>query len=403
MGEQLPLTNKTDLDEKETASMIEGLAPMAAGIWITVVGVTALLILPLIVGVLSDYGNFTVIQIGYLASADMAGMGLVSGLSVFWVRKVNWKIAALLGLLLMVISNIITVEVTDFWLMLVVRILAGIGGGVALSVGLACQSDCRLADRSFSYFVALEFILTSIGFVVLPSLTEKFGMAGVMYVLAGMAISAIVACLFIPNKGVKKEIKEGGPSAFSMKGVLVLLGCLLFFTSQGGLWAFIERIGISDGLEVKAVGSILAITSYAGLVGALGAVWLRERLGFFMALLLMGIGELCFMAMLLGNIDYWLFLGSLIIFQFCWALATPLLMSVVNFIDRSGKLILLVMAVAKIGYAIGPAMMGQLVSNDSYFIVVVSSAALCALGIAVVIKMMPGKAEFNEALIVSKG
>lgn len=361
---------------------------MLASIWITVVGVAALLILPIIVGGLSDNTDFTNAQIGYLASADMAGMGLVSTLSIFWVRKVNWKLTAVVGLLILIGANIFCINAETFETMLVLRLIAGLGGGMALSVGLACQSDCALADRAFSYFVALEFFLTSVGFVFLPDLLKDFGLAGLMYVLAGMGASALLLTTILPAQGVDKSINNGKNNKVPAHGIFVLIGCLLFFTSQGGLWAFIERIGVNSGMDSNSVGNVLAISSYAGLVGALGAVWLRERFGFFLTFLLLGVGELACMLILLGKFEYSLYLLSLIIFQFFWALAIPLMMSIVNKMDPSGRLVLLILAVAKMGYAIGPALMGQLVNESGYNHVVLASAFICSAGVIVIIAIL---------------
>jgi len=362
-----------------------GWVVMAISIWITVVGVTALLILPIIVGGLSDNTNFSDSQIGYLASADMAGMGLVSTLSIFWVRKVNWRVAVSLGLIVLIAANILSASVTDFYSMLALRFVAGLGGGLALSIGLACQSDCTLADKAFSYFVALEFFLTSIGFLLLPDLLKEFGLAGLMYVLAGMGLSALLFCGLMPSRGIDKGVVAGGTvGKVPLQGIWVLLGCLFFFTSQGGLWAFIERIGVNSGMDSGEVGNILAISSYSGLVGALGAVWLREKLGLVFTFLLLGAGELLCMLMLLGDIEAGLYLTSLILFQFFWALAIPLMMSTLNQMDRSGRLVLLVLAVAKIGYAIGPALMGQIVNESGFTSVVLSSAAICVFGVIII-------------------
>ncbi|WP_339672975.1 MFS transporter [Dasania marina] len=365
-----------------------GVAIMAASIWITVVGVAALLVLPLIVGAISDYSNFTEGQIGFLASADMAGMGLLSSLSIFWVRKVNWRVASAVGLIILIIGNVLSVGQDNFGTMLMLRFIAGMGGGIALSVGLACQSDCRLADRAFSIFVAMEFFLTSIGFLVLPRLIEQYGLPGITYTLAAMGLSALLVCGFLPSRGLDKSIQAGGENKVPVRGILVLVGCLLFFTSQGGLWAFIERIGVEAGLGTGAVGTVLAITSYAGLVGALGAAFLKNRVGYFFAFLLVGFCELIGMLLLLGDISYISFFFSLILYQSCWALAIPLMMSTVNDMDHSGKLVLLVLAVAKLGYAIGPALLGQLLEGGSFTLGIYASMLLCSLGVIIIAKLV---------------
>ena len=68
--------------------------------------------------------------------------------------------------------------------------------------------------------------------------------------------------------------------------------------------------------------------------------------------------------------------------QFFWAMGMASLLAGLNIIDDSGRLILLMMASAKTGYSLGPALMGWLISDDDYTIMLVTWGVFVAFGIS---------------------
>ena len=68
-----------------------------AAVCITFISVGSFLILPLLVGAAADDMGLTERQVGFLASAGMAGAALSSALAVFWIRRVDWRRAGYLS------------------------------------------------------------------------------------------------------------------------------------------------------------------------------------------------------------------------------------------------------------------------------------------------------------------
>ena len=89
-----------------------------------------------------------------------------------------------------------------------------------------------------------------------------------------------------------------------------------------------------------------------------------------------------------GNL---LFAVAVCMLQFFWAMGMASLLAGLNIIDDSGRLILLMMAIAKVGYSIGPALMGWLIFGDDYDLMLITSGILAGVGIIICVVLVNRK------------
>ena len=82
----------TALDDPNLVAKINSTKTISAAMWMTVIGTLGILFLPLMVSGIIDELGFDKKQAGYIAAAEMAGVAIASGLGIFWVRRVNWRI-----------------------------------------------------------------------------------------------------------------------------------------------------------------------------------------------------------------------------------------------------------------------------------------------------------------------
>lgn len=394
MSSDIPYSNNTVDEPQEpmpnlAQQQVNQLSSVVAAIWLATTGAVSFLFLPLIVDSIAAKFSFSSSELGFIAAADMLGMGLLSATSVLWVRKVNWKYAAAIGLTLLVSANIFSIYAANAWAMGLLRFLDGCGGGMIIAIGVACQSDHKNSDKVFSYFIALEMLVMSIGFMLLPYAQESWHLEGVLVIIALGCSTAYIALKFLPSTGVQRppRVKVEGSKHKTMD-IIALCGALLFFTSQGGLWAFLGQMGAASGLALNEVGQVFAVSSYAGIVGALCSGVFTKYIGRIGAFAVVMVGEAVCMFMLFGEVDYWLFMLAILIFQFCWCLCWPLLMHAFNQLDSSGRLVLLLFAIAKLGYTIGPAIIGYLIDDKDFSSVIVFCSMVCTVGLGFIIYLI---------------
>jgi len=363
----------------------------AAAIWVAVVGVIAYMFLPLIIGGLVDDLGFSNSETGFIGAAEAGGMALANALAALFLRRVNWRLIIVLAGTIMAIANGISTVVDTFIAMFFVRLVDGFAGGVLIALGVACLSDNRNANRVFGYFIASEMIFASIGFYFLPTIQLSFGVDGIFYALVLISITGILVAPFHPDKGLIRPKLSFDVSGLAMKPVVIftvaLFAALLFFMSQGGLWAFVERLGRASQLEPGDIGLALMISSAFGILGALGADHVARKFGLRNAFIIVLAGEVLCIVMLYGTLPIQQYFVALCLFIMFWSMGLPLMLTQCNGLDVSGKLVVLLYAVGKLGYTLGPAIMGMLIIEDNYTYVISLALLLCSMGLIINVRL----------------
>jgi predicted MFS family arabinose efflux permease len=364
-----------------TQNPTDQISTVAAAMWLTVVGTLGILFLPLMVGGIIAELGFSELQAGYVAAAEMAGVAIASGLGVFWVRRVDWVKIGTLSTIVLIAANWVSMGIDGYWAMIVARFCVGLASGALLAIGMACQSDSKNADRIFGYWVACQMTVSSVGYLILPSVRANWGIDGFLLALIAVGATAFISIAFLPKRGLDRIASSGKQRTTILTNTTALFGALLFFMAQGGLWAFLERLGLSSSLTTTEIGFALAISSYCGIAGGLAKNWLVDAAGTLSPFILVIVGEL-FMLVLFavepGNV---LFAVAVCLLQFFWAMGMASFLSAFNLVDQSGALVLLLMSVAKVGYSLGPAMMGWLIVDDNYSNVLLASGVLVVIGL----------------------
>ena len=374
----------TAIDEQNLIAKINSMKTIAAAMWMTVIGTVGILFLPLMVGGIIDELAFDKIQAGYIAAAEMAGVAIASGLGIYWVRRVNWQTTATYASIIFIGANWISTGIDGYWLMFIARLLVGLSSGVLLAIGLACQSDSKNAQRIFGYWVACQMTVSSVGYLLLPGIRTQWGLDGFLFALMILGATSFVSILFLPEHGKSRTVDANGPRSSMVLGGLALSGALLFFMAQGGLWAFLERLGLAANLTVSQIGFALAISSYCGIVGGLAKNWLADFMGATAPFVCVVIGEIVMLFLFANDPGNVLYAVAVCMLQFFWAMGMATLMGGFNLIDKSGGLVLLLMSTAKAGYSLGPALMGWLIDGDDYSWVLISSGAFVIVGMLTV-------------------
>jgi predicted MFS family arabinose efflux permease len=377
--------------DEEVAAQINRYATISSAMWMTVVGTLGILFLPLIVSGLIDDLAFTKQQAGYVAAAEMAGVAILSGSGVFWVRRFDWVDAAVMATLLFVAANVFSALSDSFAGMFTFRFLVGASSGALLAIGLACQSDSKNADRIFGYWVACQMTVSSIGYLSLPLVRSSWGTSGMFVALALIGVTAIISIYFLPRRGVMRMSLTAAPALLNANNILALVGALLFFTAQGGIWAFVERLGIASRLSTTEISFALAVSSYCGIVGGLARNWIANFIGSAGPFYFVVAGEI--LMLLVFGLEHGQFLYALAVcmLQFFWAMGMASLLAGLNIIDDSGRLILLMMATAKVGYSLGPALMGWLIFDDDYTFMLATSGACVVIGMVICVVLVNQK------------
>jgi len=267
----------------------------------------------------------------------------------------------------------------------VLRFVAGfVGAGTAFAVAIGIINGLPNHDRNFAFSVAAQVATGIATLIVLPPLAERFGVAGVLVPLAVLAALVLPLLPWVPARAaVPVAAADGdGPRPSSAPALAALAVLLIWCTGLGGVWTFLLSIGEAGGLDATRAGQAIAISTACGISGALAASWLAGRGGRVVPVAGALAAQMAAILLLQGDMGFVRFAVTAAVFQSFWNFTGPYLMGAVAAGDPTGRISVLIPAAQTGGFALGPFLAGQLMSEDSMLAANYVGVAGCGLALA---------------------
>ena len=328
------------------------------------------LVLPGFVQGLVEYAGFSDKQAGFIASVEFWSMtaGVIS--MMFLVSRINWRKALTASLLLMIIGNLVSIPVRDFYQFCAVRSLVGYGAGVIVVLSYAFLGMTRKSDRNFGLAIFFVTVYAAAVFPVIPSL---FSLGGLTALLIFFTIAATIALPFLrymPDYGQEHHVVDEHAIEIDWPHKIMALGAMLiFFCANFAVWSYVYRMGIQADLSEQSVGNSLSLSQFFGMAGAFTAALVGARLGRSIPL---GIGiagsiiPLLFLYSTFGAITFTIVIG---IYYYAWSMTHPYLLAAMASFDPQGKMVVYATAMQFIGLSMGPALGALVVGEGNYRVV----------------------------------
>ncbi|MEP1472380.1 MAG: MFS transporter [Halieaceae bacterium] len=356
---------------------------VVVGVCLSVIAVSAFLVLPVFIGAAVVSMDLSERQVGFLASAVMSGSAVSSIFTLFWIRKVNWRLASYVALSILLLGYLGAIASQDVTMFTACLFLASLGGGSAYSLALTCLSDNRQADRCFGYSVAAQVTFQVIGMLVLPVVAESLGVQGLLTIFAALAGLGLFLTRYLPESGVEITVQGVGSALYRPTVLAALAGCFFFFFNVGVLWTYIERIGDSAGFDAGLIGLSLAVGVAFGIPGALGASWCGNRFGRLRPLALGAVLTVVALILLLSStLSLTAYMVSLALYNFAWNFSLAFQYAAVNAVDETGRGVALAPAFHGGGGAVGPAVAALFVSAGNFTAVSLFAGVAVLLSLA---------------------
>lgn len=327
--------------------------------------------LPVYLTVLAHYRALSEAQSGVIALADMGGIALGTSLCALMpkvVVRLTWRRAAVLGLAILLVANLLSIAVTSYVPFLIVRLVGGMGAGIAAAIVFAVLAEGDAA-RQLGMLYTLQMLSGFAAVPVLKPLAARFGLAGIFLAIAGIVVLGLLAAaLFFPRESIREEAAEEhhahAREKVTFNGWLSVLSVFVFFCGSGGVYAYLAYMGVAWGLPEASVDTGVSLSLLAAAAGSATTAVIGSRFGYFRPLLLGFAGLLGAMALLLGFKPTVLFIPVVMLFGYAWNIVTSYQFEAVTIIDPSSSAAMLVNAGTLGGLAIGPAIVGATASRD---------------------------------------
>ena len=345
------------------------------------------LALPLILGALADTYGFSNRQIGWIGSAENAGL-LLGSVAVSWLAKAGgYRRLAIAGIAIAMAGNMATLLLNSFAGFASVRLLTGLGSGMCYSAAIACLSLTRRSSRNFSVFVVILVLANSAELWLVPSLVARMGIRGLYVALGLLYVAPLMLLRFVPALVRPPSLASapGIDAARPTDAVLTsnawwcLSAVVLFGVAASAFWAYSERIGISIGMTEAAVSKTLTLCNLFSLTGSVLAYRLSRRWGQHRP-------QLAAIAVMIAVFAAWsagisvsgYVVGVLLFFE-VWSMASVYQLGTLTTIDHSGRYVALVPAAQGIGQSAGPFLAGLLLGRQFTFPQMLMSVTLFAV------------------------
>jgi len=357
----------------------------AAALGLAVAGAMYYNLLPLSLGLVQEEQGFSNTQLGLLAAAFFLGFNLLSGTSFYWIKRISWRLIALIGSAASLVAMAAMAFADSFVTLSLMSIVAGAAFSALYVIAAAIISEQPNQTRWFGVKTTLEGVSGACLFVILPgTLIASMGFEGI---LLGMALVVLLLCPLwfgLPHNTPAIEttagaIRETRPS--SLTGVwLALIGTLLFFAGQTTIWAFVERLGAIAGYSSEAVTNLLSVTLLFAVAASMTAAATGDRFGnrtpFYFCCLIFFAAALAFS-----------FPDSFAAYAFgacvaTFSVAAGLVFGISEIAaqDPNGRFVVLSVPAVGIGAMIGPGLAGFLADAYGYGAVIGFSVATVAIG-----------------------
>ena len=362
-----------EIDFKQTERTLNNPKAIASTVLMGISAVAIFLLLPLFVGAMADHFPISEKQLSVLASADLAGFFISSTAFVFFTRNIHWRWSSALLLTGITAINVISLQfLSHFNTFLVLRFVCGLGQGGLISIVSAHLSDTVNPERNYGLFFAGQTVFAAILLFLLPGLiASKESPMPILFSQSIMALISLCSVIFfLPKKGKYRAKISWRKRSSSMLPVLSILGILAFYITQGGTWAFIERIGHSFDLKSTFVGIALSISMAGSFIGSMTATFTSNRQGRKTPLLLTLFGQIaCLIILFAMGKNPFIFAIAITGFAFFWAYCLPFILGIIIGVDQGGKAILFTNPLFALGVSIAPIILSFFIVEDNYIAV----------------------------------
>jgi DHA1 family inner membrane transport protein len=365
----------------------EGLLASVLLAFLATAGLFYVNIMPALVAGLIDGLGFTNRQAGFVGSANVYGAACGALVAVFLVRRVPWRRAEVMALVMLLLLDLVSTQVTTAGPLTALRFLHGVVGGVSVGIGLAVMARTRVPDRAFGMLLTVQYGAGGLGVMFLPRLAHQFGPQVLFLALAAFTLITLLMLPFLAEYPPRERVAAVDGASAAVKRaplLLTLIAVFLFQASNMGLSAFIIPLGRHYGLEDTFISNTLGFANWVGVLGSIAVIWMAGRYGRALPVAAALVVTLVGIAAFLRSDAGWVFIAANAVTAVTWSFLIPYFFGMCADFDPAGRSATLAGFFSKMGLASGPAAAALLLGEANYgLLITVSLVGIALCGVAV--------------------
>jgi len=353
----------------------------------TLFGVISANASPFQIGLLIDEMGFTQQSTGGLVTVELVAVALTAIIVSPFMRELPIRKVAIIGAVIAITGQIATIFVSQYAPTVMVRVFTALGLGLTYAAANAAGAKSDNPDRVFSFGITFSLLFLAIFLVGLSRVIAIAGYQGLYVSLTILLLLLMPALSWLTNISteVLNETKQSELPWFQLG--LLLIVVILFNLGTGAAWTFMERVGVQLGLQQEQIGTLIGLSTFAGIAGAFSVSLLNDRVGKKIPLaagLSMGGISSYFIAagpsvplFTIGAVTYW----ASYMFMY------PYLIGLACRLDNSGRSSAAVAGTLMLSFALGPMLAGYISSIYSFHLLAIFCLFTCLAAAIIVIPL----------------
>ena len=370
---------KTGFERSALKSQLEKLDPagslsLCMVSFVGTIGLSALMILPILVGSYIDYLGFAEDTAGWISAANLAGIAVMT--LVVSLKTNHWPLVKITGygLAVMILFDILTMYFQSLQAFTVIRFLSGMGGGAAQAAVAAAIARLLHSDKGYGIYIGFQFLLPAIGLFAFPAVLPEIGFNGMMQVIVALEVLSLLMVPVFVNYRLPAAHKdaEANSAVFEIglilqkPAMLSIIGLCVYGAANAAIWAYAERMGLNAGLSSEGTGNVLSAVTGLGVFGAFTVIWLQDKFGHIRPLTAGIACQIVAMLIMIGIDTSFGYVVGVGLYSIAWAFTWPYFLSIQADLDRTGTVVVAGQFSNLVGNSLGPAMAAFLVGGGTY-------------------------------------
>jgi MFS transporter, DHA1 family, inner membrane transport protein len=323
------------------------------------VGCVALLMLglqPALLGTLIEQQRISMEGVGIVAMGEIFSLGIGIVLAEKWLPLHRIRPVAVIGSVLLVAINLLTLTVRGDAACAAVRVAAGLLEASLFWITTVVIVRSSKPDRLAGIFLTAQTLTQALVALALARLPlHALGWQAGFVVLAAMCLMPLLVTSRLPRQ-VGSHTDAIMPSVVSLRGFFALLVPFAHLSAIGTLWAYLEPLSKSAGVVDGNADALVALTLLMQVIGgSVAAVAVRRwRIAPTLAISAAALAAIGLAIHRLPSPDPWGFTALCGAFGFVWLFQMPFHIRLAFDIDPRGRIALLVPAAQLLGSGFGP-------------------------------------------------
>ena len=324
---------------------------------------------PLIVGGVIIGLELTEQQAGFVAFAEFIVLSITAIAVAPVLPRLSYRSLCFSAAGVAVAAQVLSILLTDLYLIVAVRCIAGVGEGLVYAASLATVASRSVnPDKFYGYIQVTWAILSSLLFTAGGYLTDMFAHRGIYGMIVCITIFLMVFLRWLPTEATAStaSVNKDNSTAPQWMGIITLVGIFIYMTASAAIYTFTVPLGERAGLSTSQIGYALTTGSAVGFTGAGLATWLNIRKGRVIPISVFSVAFSIIAIVLCVNTHPVIYVVTLVLSVVFFYFSVPYLFGLAAALDQQGRWAAAAGSAYLLGFAVGPAFAGTMIEWYGY-------------------------------------